>query len=116
MRIIPALILALPFAALGAPAGVPVTFNRQIAPIIYRNLAVPLGVTEDKWGRAIGMRGSAGAVVHHVLYFADPKGRAHERPPQGGEPGFSGMLAGGASVPLGGWALGAQPHRYPHGL
>ena len=54
--------------------------------------------------------------MHHVLYFADPKGRAHERPQQGAEPGFSGMLAGGASVPLGGWALGAQPHLYPDGL
>src|SRR6185437_5226863 len=53
---------------------------------------------------------------HHVLYFADAKGRAHERPPQGTEPGFNGMRAGGASTPLGGWALGGQPHFYPEGL
>jgi len=85
-------------------------------PDIYRNIAVPLGLTEDKWIAAIDMRASARAVVHHVLYFADPKGRVHERPQQGAEPGFSGMLAGGASVPLGGWALGAQPHFYPDGL
>jgi hypothetical protein len=55
-------------------------------------------------------------VVHHVLYFADPKGRLHEKPRQGPEPGFSGMRAGGASIPLGGWALGAQPHFFPEGL
>jgi mono/diheme cytochrome c family protein len=32
-----AVILLLPFAALAAPAETPVTFNREIAPIIYRN-------------------------------------------------------------------------------
>src|SRR6185436_16364824 len=81
-------------------------------PDIYRNLAVPLGLTEDKWVSAIDMRPSARAVVHHVLYFADPKGRLHERQ-QGPEPGFNGMLAGSASVPLGGWAVGGQPHFFP---
>ncbi len=84
-------------------------------PDIYRNIAVPLGLTEDKWVTAIDMKPSARAVVHHVLYFADPKGHAHEKPPQGTEPGFSGMRTG-ASVPLGGWAIGAQPHFYPDGF
>jgi mono/diheme cytochrome c family protein len=85
-------------------------------PDIYRNIAVPLGLTEDKWVTAIDIRPSARAVVHHVLYFADPSGRAHLRPPQGDEPGFSGMRAGGASIPLGGAAVGAQPHFFPEGL
>jgi hypothetical protein len=86
-------------------------------PDIYRNIAVPLGLTEDKWITAIDMRPSARAVVHHVLYFADAKGAAHLKPPQGTEPGFSGMRPGGNSAnPLGGWALGAQPHFYPEGL
>lgn len=85
-------------------------------PDIYRNLAAPLGLTEDKWITAIDMRPSARASVHHVLYFADPKGHAHEKPAQGTEPGFNGMRAGGASIPLGGWALGGQPHFYPDGL
>jgi hypothetical protein len=64
----------------------------------------------------IDMKPSARAVVHHVLYFADPKGKIHEKQQPGAEPGFSGMRAGGASIPLGGWALGAQPHRFPEGL
>jgi hypothetical protein len=85
-------------------------------PDIYRNIAVPLGLAEDKWITAIDLRPSARAAVHHVLYFADPKGRVHEKPQQGPEPGFNGMLAGGASVPLGGWAIGAQPHFFPEGL
>jgi len=85
-------------------------------PDIYRNIAVSLGLTEDKWIAAIDMRPSARSVVHHVLYFADPAGKIHDRPSQGSEPGFSGMRAGGASIPLGGWALGAQPHLFPDGL
>ncbi|HWD98917.1 MAG TPA: hypothetical protein VG345_07760 [Bryobacteraceae bacterium] len=85
-------------------------------PDIYRNIAIPLGLTENKWIAAIEMRRSARSVVHHVLYFADPNGRAHLRPQQGAEPGFNGMAAGGASIPLGGWAVGAQAHFYPDGL
>src|SRR2546421_190304 len=67
-------------------------------PDIYRNIAVPLGLTEDKWIAAIDMRLSARAVVHHVLYFADGNGRIHEKPQQGTEPGFSGMRVGGSSI------------------
>ncbi len=85
-------------------------------PDIYRNMALPLGLAEDKWITAIEMHPSARAVVHHVLYFADPNGRLHEKPQQGAEPGFGGMRAGGASIPLGGWAVGAQPHFFPEGL
>jgi hypothetical protein len=83
---------------------------------IYRNIALPLGLTEDKWVTAIDMKPSARSVVHHVLYFADPSGRAHQRKPDGDEPGFPGMTAGNAPVALGGWALGAQPHMQPAGL
>jgi hypothetical protein len=85
-------------------------------PDIYRNIAIPLGLTEDKWITAIDMRLTARAVVHHVLYFGDPSGRAHLRSAEGLEPGFGGMRAGGATEPLGGWALGAQPHFFPEGL
>jgi len=85
-------------------------------PDIYRNIAVPLGFTEDKWITAIDMKPSARSVVHHVLYFADPNGKAHARPQQGPEPGFSGMQPGGQAEPLGGWAVGAQPHMQPAGL
>ncbi|MGA2716039.1 MAG: hypothetical protein ABSG41_23310 [Bryobacteraceae bacterium] len=86
-------------------------------PDLYRNIAVPLGLTEDKWITAIDMKPSARSVVHHVLYFADPNGKAHDRPQQGSEPGFTGMRPGGREAePLGGWAVGAQPHFWPDGL
>ena len=83
-------------------------------PDIYRNIAMPLGLTEDKWVTAIDMKPSARAAVHHVLYFADPNGKAHEKK-QGTEPGFNGMRPS-ASIPLGGFALGAQPGRFPEGF
>jgi mono/diheme cytochrome c family protein len=85
-------------------------------PDIYRNLVVPLGLKEDKWVTAIDMKPTARAAVHHVLYFADPKGRLHEKPQQGTEPGFRGMRPAGANVALGGFALGAQPGRFPDGF
>lgn len=85
-------------------------------PDIYRNIAVPLGLTEDKWITAIDMKPSARAVVHHVLYFGDPGGNSHNHPQEGDQPGFSGMRAAGATLPLGGWAVGAQPHFFPEGL
>ena len=85
-------------------------------PDVYRNIALQLGLTEDKWITAIEMRPTARAAVHHVLYFADPNGRVHLKPNEGTEPGFGGMRAGGATMPLGGWAVGAQPHFFPEGL
>lgn len=84
-------------------------------PDIYRNIAVPLGIKEDKWLTAIDMRPTARATVHHVLYFADPKGKAHERN-QGDQPGWTSMRPGGASVALGGWAVGSQPAFFPENL
>lgn len=85
-------------------------------PDIYRNIPVKLGLTEDKWITAIDMKPSARAVVHHVLYFADGSGNAHKRPSQETEPGYNGMRAGRKMIPLGGWAVGAQPHLLPHDL
>jgi mono/diheme cytochrome c family protein len=84
-------------------------------PDIYRNIAVPLGLTEDKWVTAIDMKPTARAAVHHVLYFADPNGKVHLKPQQGTEPGFNGMRPS-ASIALGGFALGAQPGRFPDGF
>jgi len=83
-------------------------------PDIYRNIAVPLGLTEDKWVTAIDMKPTARAAVHHVLYFADPNGKAHLKK-QGDQPGFNGMRPS-ASIALGGFALGAQAKHFPEGF
>jgi hypothetical protein len=81
------------------PAGYKVPAD---GPDIYRNIALPLGLTEEKWITAIDMKPTARSVVHHVLYFGDPTGKVHEHPQDGEQPGFSGMRAGNATVPLGG--------------
>lgn len=110
-------------------------------PDIYRNFAIPLGLTEDRWVRAIEFR-PAGKASHHALFFFDATGNsvsADERDPA---PGFGGMnflgglgnavrgggsnmaralLDGGAtgSGPvgaLGGWAVGGRPAELPPGI
>ena len=84
-------------------------------PDIYRNMAVPLNISEDKWVTAIDIRPSARAIVHHLLYFADPKGKAHEKN-VGDQPGWTSMKPPGQAVALGGWAVGGQPSFFPENL
>jgi hypothetical protein len=83
-------------------------------PDIYRNIAMPIPISEDRWLAAIDMHPSARAVVHHVLYFADAKAEAHKKT-QDGQPGWGGMRPGG-SLGLGGWAVGGQPSFFPENL
>ena len=82
---------------------------------IYRNIAIPLGLTEDKWLTAIDMKPTARPVVHHVLYFSDPTGKSHQKQ-DGDQPGFGGIIPSPNAAGLGGWAVGAQPHMQPEGL
>ena len=85
---------------------------------IYRYLRIPLNLPEDKWVQAIELRPTAGKVVHHVLYFADftaDAKRIEAEEEAGGVSGASMKFTRGM-VPLGGVAVGAQPHRLPGGL
>jgi mono/diheme cytochrome c family protein len=109
---------------------------------IYRNFAVALGLTEDKWVKAIDFRPSAPSVVHHSLFFLDPTGMAAKLEAASGEVGSRGGMGGlgklGAGDKtngilgalggltgqggqqsgggLGGWAVGAQVQPLPEGL
>jgi hypothetical protein len=106
-------------------------------PDIYRNFAIPLNLTEDKWVKAIDFRPSARSVVHHSLFFIDTTGSARKADEEDSEPGYSGRMglgrgsfgrlfsrgsqnreSGGSNLvsSLGGWALGAQPRSLPEGL
>jgi mono/diheme cytochrome c family protein len=105
----------------------------------YRNFAIPLGLTEDKWVKAIDFRPSARSVVHHTLFLLDATGESSKREKASGEVGSKGgmgALRGGAGRTgglggglsgqggaltgsvgsLGGWAVGAQPHMLPKDL
>ncbi len=79
---------------------------------LYRNVAIPLNLTEDKWIRAIEIRPSSRKVVHHVLYFADTSGEARKiaADTNGAMPFTRGTIG------LGGWAVGGQPHLLPEGM
>lgn len=83
-------------------------------PDIYRNFVIPLELVEDQWVQAIELRPSSRSVVHHVLYFADTTGEARKLAAATG--GFDGMRVTRGTSSLGGWAVGAQPQRLPHGL
>ena len=114
---------------MAAPMQVP-----EDGPDIYRNFAIPLGLTEGKWVRAIEFRPS-GKASHHALYFYDTTGSAVQADERDPAPGYSGMdvlggagagnlrrllqggAAGGDSTAgsLGGWAVGGRPAELPEG-
>jgi hypothetical protein len=108
----PDLVLTMP-AAYDVPAS---------GPDIYRNFALPTGLTEDKYIRAVEFRPSARKAVHHALFAYIPGGSKKELDGKDGKPGFGGMNGLGAGIglqqgngSLGGWAVGAMPAFMPEG-
>jgi hypothetical protein len=83
---------------------------------IYRYLRIPLNLPEDKWIQAIELRPSSRQVVHHVLYFADTSEDARRIEAEQDANPATGMRISRNMVPLGGVAVGAQPHLLPGGL
>jgi hypothetical protein len=79
---------------------------------------IPLSIGEDRWLRAIEFRPSARTSVHHVLFFSDTSGAARQEDAADSEPGFAGTMGARrwGGTPLGGWALGQQPHLLPEGV
>jgi hypothetical protein len=84
-------------------------------PDIYRNFVIPLNLKEDEWVQAIELRPSSHGVVHHVLFFADTSGDARKMEPDNMDEA-QGMRFTRGMVPMGGVAVGAQPHLLPDGL
>lgn len=91
-------------------------------PDVYRNFAIPLGLTEDKWVRGVEYRPSNRRVVHHAIFQFVRAGAVADLVGVDGKPGFRGaMLA--RMVPafapagdLGGWAVGGTPRFLPSDL
>ena len=84
-------------------------------PDVYRNFVLPLNLDEDKWVKAIELRPSARAVVHHSLYFLDDSGAARKLEGKDGKPGFRGMKFR-RSGSLGGYVPGVSPRLLPGDL
>ena len=85
-------------------------------PDIYRNFVIPVGLTEDKWIRAIEVRPSAPKAVHHMLYYGDPTGTARQLEKPDGSPGFGGQPNPRGTFGLGSWGAGTQAHFLPDGV
>jgi hypothetical protein len=97
---------------------------------LYRSFAIPLGLEQDKWVRAVEFRPQARGSSHHALFFWDGTGSAVEADRDDPEAGFNGMAdlsavlrgrrrgedgePGGGG--LGGWAVGGVPQPLPDGL
>ena len=110
--------LGQPDLVLEMPAGFDVPAS---GPDVFRNFVIPTRLTEDKWVRGIEFRPGARKVVHHALFAAVPGGSLAAQDGADGRPGFGGLSAvgivgQGESRGLGGWAVGAQPMMFPHGL
>jgi hypothetical protein len=82
-------------------------------PDVYKYIRFPVGADQDLWIRAVELRPSARRAVHHVLYFAEP---AEDAVKAEAAIVSTGMRVGPKTIPLGGWAVGGQPHLLPDGL
>jgi mono/diheme cytochrome c family protein len=111
--------LGKPDLILEMPAGYPVPAT---GPDVYRNFAIPTGLAEDKWVRAVEFRPSARRAVHHALFSFVRGGAVKTLEGRGGQPGFGGAMPV-ALVPgfqpageLGMWAVGATTREFPGGI
>ena len=101
-------------------------------PDVYRNFAIDLGLSENRWLRAIAFRPTAKSAAHHALFFFDTTGESRRLQSQDPEPGFSRMSGGvfaeavaktvgnttvqAAAGLLGSWAVGREGWEVPEGL
>jgi hypothetical protein len=85
---------------------------------ILRAFALPLGLAEDRYVRAVQFRPGNPRTVHHVLFFLDPTKDSRQRDEADPEPGFDGRSVGAAAM-IGGtfasWTPGAVPQFLPDG-
>jgi hypothetical protein len=93
-------------------------------PDAYRSFAIPTGLTEDRWVRAVEFRPRARKAVHHALFAYARAGAVAkaEADKADGKPGIGGLapvtwFPGFAPAgDLGAWTVGATPGFLPDGL
>ncbi|MXZ71225.1 MAG: tetratricopeptide repeat protein [Acidobacteria bacterium] len=90
---------------------------------VFRNLVLPLPVTETRWVRTVELLPGNPQFVHHAIMAVDDttssRRREAEETEQAAEPGFSGMEMGLAFMPDGhlmGWTPGMAPNPGIDGL
>ena len=93
-------------------------------PDAYRSFAIPTGLTEDRWVRAVEFRPRARKAVHHALFAYARAGAVVKAEADNGDgkPGLGGLapvswFPGFAPAgDLGAWAVGTTPGFLPDGL
>ena len=63
-------------------------------PDIYRNFAIDLGLSEDRWLQAMAFHPTAKSAAHHAQFFFDATGESRQLQSQDPEPGFA-LMSGG---------------------
>ena len=56
-------------------------------PDIYRNFAIDLGLSEDRWVQAMAFHPAAKSAAHHAQFFFDATGASRQLQRQDPEPG-----------------------------
>jgi mono/diheme cytochrome c family protein len=86
-------------------------------PDIYRGFVVRIpDLPEGTYLKGMDYKPQAVASAHHTLFSLDSTGDARLRDAASARPGFGGMENNLSLGRIGGWAVGAQPHRYPDGV
>jgi hypothetical protein len=88
-------------------------------PDLFRAFALPLGLTEDRYVRAVQFRPANRQVVHHAMLFLDPTPESRRKDETDPAPGFPGLTIGfGALVggALATWTPGDVPKFFPDGM
>ena len=92
-------------------------------PDVFRNLVIPLPVSETRWVKTVELRPGNPRFVHHAIMAVDDttssRRREAEEREQPEQPGFSGMEMGLAFMPEGhlmGWTPGMAPNPGIDGL
>ena len=109
----PDLIVSLPI-----PYSLPAATDAQRGDV-YRNLVLPIPITQSQWVEAVEIRPGNKRVVHHAILQIDQlqAGRRLDAIEPG--PGFSGMDMGSTENPGGhfiGWAPGKTAQKMPEGM
>lgn len=85
-------------------------------PDVFRTFVFRLDLPEDRWVKAVELRPSARAVVHHALFFVADSEGVRRLDGEDGQPGFRRMRPLDLRGSLGGWVLGTRPQYLPDDL
>jgi tetratricopeptide (TPR) repeat protein len=80
---------------------------------VYRNLVVPVPITETRYVRALEFRPGRTGVVHHATVMVDFTPSSREMDALDPEPGFDGMYTMSGAASPEGYFIGWTPGKFP---